>query len=83
MFYNPLLDNIAALTDQQLEQKLNELVRKYVTAQGLGNNNLQLQLSGAVEAYRNEIVNRTFARQLQNTNQNKNEPDPFSVIDIN
>ena len=83
MFYNPLLDNITALTDQQLEQKLNELVRKYVTSQSLGNTNLQLQLSGAIEAYRNEIVNRTFARQSQNTIQNKNEPDPFSVIDIN
>ena len=77
------MDNITALTDQQLEQKLNELVRKYVTSQSLGNTNLQLQLSGAIEAYRNEIVNRTFARQSQNTIQNKNEPDPFSVIDIN
>ena len=83
MFYNPLLDNLDALTDQQLEQKLNELSRKYVTSQSIGNFGLQMQLSGIIEAYRNEVINRTTARYAKHANQqSKNEPDPFSVIDI-
>lgn len=84
MFYNPLLDNLVNLTDQQLDQKLNELVRKYVAAQSIGNAGLQMQLSGVIEIYRNEIVERTNARFAKYSEQkpNKNDADPFSVVDI-
>lgn len=84
MFYHPLLDSLANLTDQQLEQKLNELVRKYVAAQSIGNAGLQQQLSGVIEVYRNEVIDRTNARFAKYSEQkpNKNDADPFSVVDI-
>jgi hypothetical protein len=82
MFYNPLLENLSALTDQQLEQKLNELVRKYVTCQNIGNNALQMQLETVINAYRNEIVERTHAKYAPKEDKDSNSPDPFSVIDI-
>ncbi len=84
MFYNPLLDSLADLTDQQLDQRLNELVRKYVAAQGSGNAGLQQQLSGVIEVYRTEIIDRTNARFAKYSEQkpNKNDIDPFSVVDI-
>lgn len=84
MFYHPLLDNISALTDLELEQKLTDLTRRYITAQSIGNNNLQQQVSAMMEAYRNEVVNRTYAKQAKAAeNKNKNEPDPFSAINVN
>lgn len=84
MFYHPLMDNISALTDLELEQKLTDLTRRYITAQSIGNNNLQQQVSAMMEAYRNEVVNRTYAKQAKAAeNKNKNEPDPFSAINVN
>lgn len=83
MFYHPLMDNLAGLSDQQLEKQLTELVKKYTIAQSMGNAGLQQQLSGIIQHYRDEVVNRTNARYAKYSEQkNKNEPDPFSVIDI-
>ena len=83
MFYHPLLDNLAGLSDQQLEKQLTELVRKYTMAQSMGNAGLQLQLSSVIQTYRDEVINRTNARYAKYSEQkNKSDPDPFSVIDI-
>lgn len=82
MFYNPLLENVSALTDQQLEQKLTELVRKYVACQQMRNSGLQQQIQVAIDVYRNEIVERTNAKFAPKENKDPNSPDPFSVIDI-
>lgn len=83
MFYHPLMDNLVGLSDQQLEKQLTELVKKYTIAQSIGNAGLQQQLSGIIQYYRDEVVNRTNARYAKYAEQkNKNEPDPFSVIDI-
>lgn len=84
MFYHPLMDNLSALTDLELEQKLTDLTRRYITAQSIGNYNLQQQVSMMMETYRNEVVNRTYAKQAKAAeNKNKNEPDPFSAINVN
>lgn len=83
MIYNPLLDNLTQLTDQQLDQALTDLTRKYVTAQSTGNYNMQSQLQMMIEIYRNTIVERTMDKQSKlAATKNRNEPDPFSVIDI-
>lgn len=83
MIYNPLLDNLTQLTDQQLDQALTDLTRKYVASQSIGNYNLQFQLQMMIEVYRNAIVERTMNKQSKlAASKNPNEPDPFSVIDI-
>ena len=56
--YNPLLEDPSHLKDNELEEKINELGRKYAIACKLGMNQVIDQLIISIEMYRNELTKR-------------------------
>jgi hypothetical protein len=56
--FHPLEGDLSLLSDSQVEQKLQELSRKYFAAQRLGSYDLLTQLSTFVTIYRNEMSKR-------------------------
>jgi len=78
--FHPLLGNLTTLTDQQLDQKLGELIRKYHNLPLVGNADLRRQLSLYIDAYKQEMLNRTYAKQQEA--QKKGGVDPFASLDI-
>jgi hypothetical protein len=62
--FHPLLPNTANLTAVELENKVNELTKKYWIAARSGNGGLCDQILMALEAYKSEL-------QTKNSNINK------------
>jgi hypothetical protein len=62
--FHPLLPNTANLTAVELENKVNELTKKYWIAARSGNGGLCDQILMALEAYKSEL-------QIKNSNINK------------
>jgi hypothetical protein len=60
--FHPLQDNINDLKDQELENKLQELTKKYFIAQRLGQTDLLTQLSTFVNIYKAELSRRHLDR---------------------
>ena len=56
--YNPLLEDPSHLKDSELEEKINELGRKYTIACRLGMGQVIDQLLISIEMYRNELTRR-------------------------
>jgi hypothetical protein len=54
--------NVSDLTDQQLDEKIQELTKKFYTSARLGNPYLQQQVSMAIEMHREEISRRQYNR---------------------
>jgi len=76
---HPLITNLGEMTDPQLDQKITELTRKYIIAQGLGNGHLQTQILVALNTYRDELIARTYKKQSA---RKEGDPDPFASLDI-
>jgi len=76
---HPLVANLGKLTDQELDQKMVELTRKYIAAQALYNPPLQSQVLLVLDEYRQEIIRRTYAKQAQ---RKEGDPDPFASLDV-
>ena len=64
--FHPLADDLSKLTDSEVEEKLQELTRKYFAAQRLGNRELLTQLSTFVTMYRQEMSRRHLNRTNPN-----------------
>jgi hypothetical protein len=64
--FHPLADDLSKLTDSEVEEKLQELTRKYFAAQRLGNRELLTQLSTFVTMYRQEMSKRYLNRTNPN-----------------
>lgn len=78
--YHPLLQNLAEIKDGELEEKINELGRKYSIAARTGMNDVLPQLSSIIEAYRTELQRRQqeSLKAIQK-NQNKDLGDLIKV----
>jgi len=81
--FNPLIENLSALTDQQLEQKIADITKKYALAQRMNNFGMMGQIAGVLEVYRQEAINRTYAKQRELEKQQNPNLDPFASLDIN
>jgi hypothetical protein len=79
--FHPLLPNIADLTPAELENKINDLTKKYWIAARSGNGGLCDQILVALESYKFELQNK-------NLNNNKiptrnGDADLDGLININ
>ena len=62
--FHPLISDLSDLKDQEVENKLIELNKKYYTAARLGSTDLLTQLSTVITIYREELGKR-HARKLK------------------
>ena len=63
--FHPLEDDLSALNEQDLEEKIKDLSSKYLTAQRLGKNDLLTQLQTFITIYRQELKLRYIQRKSQ------------------
>lgn len=56
--FHPFEGDLSQLKDNEIEDRLQDLTKKYFTAQRLGNYELLTQLSTFVTIYRQELSNR-------------------------
>ncbi len=60
--FHPLQQDLTNLSDSEVENKLQELSRKYFAAQRMGNIDLLTQVSTFVNIYRNELSRRYMTK---------------------
>ncbi len=60
--FHPLQQDLSNLSDSEVENKLQELSRKYFAAQRMGNGELLTQVSTFVNIYRNELSKRYMTK---------------------
>jgi hypothetical protein len=72
MFY-PLDHDLSSLKDQELEEKIQNLTKKYHTAYKLGNPQLLTQISNFLTIYRNELSNRLQERSKKDLDGDLNQ----------
>ena len=58
--YTPFEENLSDLKDNELEEKLQELTKKYYTAARLGKPELLTQLSYFIKIYKDEMAKRAY-----------------------
>ena len=56
--FNPLLEDLTAIKDQELETRLSDLGRKQGIAFRMGNSALAMQVGVVIEAVRDEMTRR-------------------------
>jgi hypothetical protein len=67
--FHPLEQDLSSLKDPEIEQKLQELTKKYHQAYRLGNADLLTQLSTFITIYKNEMSKRyqeKFTKDIDN-----------------
>lgn len=62
--FNPLVDDLSDLKDNEIEDKVIELNKKYFAAARLGNPSLLTQLSTFITIYKQELAAR-YAKRSQ------------------
>ena len=75
--FHPLETDLSVLKDNEVEQKLVELNKKYYAAARMGSKDLLTQLSTFITIYRDELSNR-YARKLK---QNDDDLDQLINVD--
>ena len=70
--FNPLVDNLSDLTEQDLELKTIELSRKFWQTQ---NSDVRVQIQTILDMYRLELEARRAKEKLQNQENNDNSLD--------
>jgi hypothetical protein len=76
--FHPLEEDLTKFTDSEIENKLQELSRKYFAAQRMGSGDLLTQLSIFVNIYRNEMSRRYMDK---NKGQLDNDLDQLINVD--
>ena len=67
---NPLIDNLSNFTENELEEKIMDLQRKYFLSHNPG---LQAQIANVLEVYKNELqVRRAIEAQRQRDQMQEN-----------
>lgn len=78
MMFHPLQEDPSQLKDPELDQKIQDVTRKFYMAQRLGNHELLTQLNTFVNIYREEQRRRLLAR----TAGNKLDDDLDQLINV-
>lgn len=79
--FNPLIGDLSTLKDSDIEEKVNELSRKYTIALRVGQNAILSQILATLNVYRTELQAR-HQKALSNVNSNQNK-DLGNLIKIN
>lgn len=78
--YNPLLQDPSKLKNEDLENKITELMRKYFIAAKFGQGAVCSQISVILEAYKEEQIKRLAdANKKLIKNQDKNLDDYINI----
>lgn len=64
--FHPLEEDLSALKDSEVEEKLRDLTKKYHLAARFGNQEVLTQISTFVTIYRNELSKRMLAKTQSN-----------------
>lgn len=75
---NPLVDDLTKLKDTELENKIQDLSKKYWMVK---NPELQWQISGLIQMFKDELATRR-ARAWEEQNQKRNK-DLDNLIQVN
>jgi len=75
--FNPLVDRIDDLTDTELENKINDLSKKYFMSK---NPQVHSQIAAILDMYKEELRARRARAQLKQ--QNNNDDDLDNLINI-
>ena len=70
--YNPLLQDLSTLKNEDIDNKITELMQKYFTASKFGQGGVMNQIAVILEAYKDEQHRRqdeARKKLVQNTNQ--------------
>lgn len=78
---HPLQQNISELKDNEIEEKLNELTKKMLVAQRIGNQELLTQVQTFVTIYREEMSNR-YRRTMMNSAQEMEKGDLDQLVNV-
>lgn len=76
--FHPLQEDLSKFTDSEIEQRLQDITRKYFAAQRLGSRELLTQLSTFATIYREEMTRRHLNRNKGNLDQ-----DLDKLINVN
>jgi hypothetical protein len=76
--FHPLETDLSTLKDQELEDKILELNKKYFTAYRLGKPELLTQITTFITIYKDEMSKRTMKRLNGNT-----DDDLDHLINVN
>ncbi len=76
--FHPLQEDLSKFTDSEIEQRLQDITRKYFAAQRLGSRDLLTQLSTFATIYREEMSRRHLNRNKGNLDQ-----DLDKLINVN
>ena len=79
--FNPLLENVGKIKDQDLDKKILDLTNKYYLALRLGNGSLANQVLLSLDTYRDEQRRRQFEsiKELQNKQKKQGLDDLINV----
>lgn len=75
--FNPLVDDLSDLKDNEIEEKVIELNKKYFVASRLGNTSLLTQLSTFITIYKQELSVRYAKRTRE-----QNDDDLGQLINV-
>lgn len=77
---HPLINDLSSFTDPQLEEKAQDLQRKYFKT---NNPELQIQIANILDIYKEELqTRRAIAAQKQREQMDSNGKDLDSLINI-
>ena len=76
---HPLVQGIQSLSDNELEEKILDLNRKYWRTQ---NPSVQMQISMAIDSYKYEQESRRARQRLEQQNQENGEEGLDSLIKV-
>lgn len=77
--FNPLMQDLSKLKNDDLENKITELMKKYHLAARFGQGTVCGQISVLLEAYREEQQRRYILAEQKLAKQNKNLDDFINV----
>jgi hypothetical protein len=75
--FHPLQQDLTSFTDTEIENKLQELSKKYFAAQRMGSYDLLTQVSTFVTIYRQEL-----SRRYMEKNRGALDPDLDQLINV-
>jgi len=78
--FHPLQGDLSSLKDSEVEQRLQELTKKYFQAQRIGNTDLLTQISSFVTIYREELSQR-HQKNLKNSQDINGDLDQLINVD--
>tara|TARA_B100001027_G_scaffold142076_1_gene98862 strand:+ start:85 stop:336 length:252 start_codon:yes stop_codon:yes gene_type:complete len=82
MYFHPLQEEIANMSDEDISKRIKELTRKVNIARRGRNPEILAKLQHALQTYQNAIKQRRLEEWHKNYKKSRNEPDLGDLINI-